>query len=234
MGRAGVASYEAGGVLRAEVSRPRPGKPELPPRARRPDFRKSRFVAVMKRVLPGVALALLALIAAWPSLRQVEDVVRLTVTRATIAAADPRMIGPRLLGVDRSEQAFTVTADAAARLPGAGAHEIYELAQPKADITLKDGTWWAMSANKGLFLRDQQVLELIDEVSVYQDHGYEFVTSAARIDLAQKTASGDRPIRGHGPFGVVEAEGFRFTDQGQRFEFSGKTRLTLAGRKDSP
>lgn len=227
-----MAGLKAGDFIEA-VAKPRAGKPDLRLRARPLDVRRNRFVAVMKLLLPGIGLALLALIAAWPSLRQIEDVVRLKIDGATIAAADPRMIAPRLLGVDRGDQPFTVTAETAARMPGIDGREVYELVQPKADITMKDGTWWALSAATGVFQRDQQVLNLIDDVNLFQDQGYEFTTTRARIDLAQRVAAGDEPIRGTGPFGQIEAEGFRIGDGGQRFEFTGRTRLVFTARKDT-
>ncbi|MSO71409.1 MAG: LPS export ABC transporter periplasmic protein LptC [Alphaproteobacteria bacterium] len=228
-----MARLKAGDILRA-AAKPRAGKPDLRLRARPLDVRRNRFVTVMKFLLPGVALALLALIAAWPSLRQIEDVVRLKIDGAAIAAADPRMIAPRLLGMDRGEQPFTVTAKTAARIPSADGREVYELVQPKADITMKDGTWLALSADTGVFQRDQQVLELFDNVNLYQDQGYEFTTTNARIDLAQRIVTGDQPVHGVGPFGQVEAEGFRIGDHGQRFEFIGRTRLVFTAQKDAP
>ena len=38
---------------------------------------------------------------------------------------------------------------------------------------------------------------------------------------------GDEPVRGQGPFGTLEAEGFRILDRGKRLVLSGKSRLVL-------
>jgi len=188
----------------------------------------------MKVLLPGLAVGLIAIVAAWPSLRQAEDALRVTFDPKLLTAADPRMVRPRLIGVDTSAQPFTVTAEAASRLPDAGRRQVYELVQPTADITLKDGGWMVMTAAKGIFWRDRQLLELSEDVSLFQDAGYEFTTDQARIDLTKHTAEGSRLIRGQGPFGQIEAQGFRLVEQGARIDFTGKARLVLFGARQTP
>ena len=75
------------------------------------DFRKSRFVSVMKFLLPGTALGLLLLIAAWPSLRQTDEPVRLS--------APTRAVNPEM-GITVLAESFVVTVvGGMGSLPGA-------------------------------------------------------------------------------------------------------------------
>ena len=63
--------------------------------------------------------------------------------------------------------------------------------------------------------------------SLFHDKGYQVTTEEAHIDLKNGTASGDKPVHGEGPDGVIDSEGFRVTGFGERIEFTGKTELTF-------
>ena len=67
----------------------------------------------------------------------------------------------------------------------------------------------------------------VDTVQDLDDDGYEFQTEEARIDFRIGAASGDTPVKGHGPFGTVDAEGFRIVESGNRIIFNGKSRLVI-------
>ena len=205
-------------------------------RHRRLDFRRSRSVAVMKVLLPSLAIALLAIVAAWPAISPRDDAFPLGFD--ALAARSPivqHMVNPRLLSVDASAQPFVVTADLATRLVGdPDQGDAYALIDPKADITLNDGTWWALTASKGTFRQQNQVLDLEGDVSLFHDTGYEFLTDAAQIDVSNGSAAGDRDVTGQGPIGTIAADGFRMLDGGERIVFTGKAILTIYGAGDQP
>ena len=85
----------------------------------------------------------------------------------------------------------------------------------------------ALSAETGLYDRGGQMLKLKGAVNLFHDTGYELHTSAARIDLARGTASGEEPVSGHGPLGTLTSHGFKVLDRGTRLLFTGKSRLVL-------
>lgn len=211
--------------------RPRTGAPQ----ARAGRFRRSRFIAVMKVLLPSAAVALLVLVAAWPAFEFGSDRFRLDFALVVpLTAAEPQMLNPRLLSIDSRQQPLTLTADMATRVSGVGESEMYRLSEPKADVMLDDGTWWALSASEGLFQRDANVLDLKGAVSLFHDSGYEFGTETARIFLDRRDVVGDQAISGHGPFGEIQAEGFRIIDGGGRMLFTGKSKLTIFGGLEPP
>jgi len=186
----------------------------------------SRFVHMMKWLLPGVAALLIAVIMAWPYLRT-ED-LRFRISFAAMTAdetEDPSMVNPRYLGIDKDDQAFSVTADLARKL--AGGTLSVELEMPKADITLKDGTWLVLTAENGIYQRQDQTLDLIGAVNLFHDSGYEFRTTKARLDLEKGTADGDQAVHGQGPFGDLKAEGFVLVDKGKVIVFKGKSKLLI-------
>ena len=182
----------------------------------------------MKYLLPGLAFALLVLVAVWPRLSPDEDRFRIDLEAVGPAGgAKPQVLNPRLQGIDSAARPFQVTADFGARGDAAIGGEIYDLTNPKADIVLADGSWVALTANDGRFEADTNTLHLTGDVNLFHDQGYEFTTTAAQVDLVTSTASGDQPVNGQGPFGILDAEGFRVFDSGNRVLFIGPARLTV-------
>ena len=186
----------------------------------------SRFVQMMKVLLPVVAALLIMLILMWPYLRS-ED-LRFRLSFAALTAnqnADPSMVNPRYLGIDEENQAYSITADLARKLavgtPGV------ELEMPKADITLEDGTWLVLTAKNGIFRQAKNTLDLTGAVNLFHDSGYEFQTTEAKIDLKKGLARGSKPVRGQGPFGEMQGEGFRLIDKGKTIVFTGKSKLVI-------
>lgn len=186
----------------------------------------SRFVAIAKLVLPLVAVALLALVWAWPNLRGSDARFRLgfsdLVTRDTTG---PSMVNPRYVGTDSQKQPFAITSDAA-RNSLLDRMKI-DLVVPKGDIALSDGSWLILAADTGVYARTAKTLELFGGVTLFHDSGYEIRTDSAYVDLEKSTAEGYRPVHGHGPFGDLRAEGFVLLEKGKVIRFTGKAKLVL-------
>jgi len=186
----------------------------------------SRFVQMMKVLLPAVAALLVVLILIWPYLRSEDLRFRLSFAALTAnETEDPSMVNPRYLGIDKENQSFSITADLARkREDGSPA---VELEMPKADITLKDGTWLVMTAHNGVLKQVNKTLDLTGAVNLFHDSGYEFKTSKASIDLEKGLAQGTASVRGQGPFGDLRGEGFRLIDKGKTIVFTGKSKLVI-------
>ncbi len=192
-------------------------------------FRPSRFVMTLKFLLPAAAVAILSLVVLWPRLQETEDPFRLDVTAiGPTGNAKPQVLNPRLTGVDENSQPFQITADIGSTVIAEDGREIYHLEQPKADISMDDGTWMALMASDGIFEPDEKILTLRNGVSLFHDSGAQFVTETARIDMDDRSAFGDDQVEGHGPFGELTSEGFRVVNGGGTIIFTGKARLVLA------
>lgn len=186
----------------------------------------SRFVSLMKIVLPTVALGLVAAIGIWPYLHEEANKFQIGFSALKAReAAGPRMTNPRYVGLDEKDRPFTVTADLAQESPGQAS--VVTLEMPKADLTLDDGTWLVLTSDAGVFHRDDRNLSLTGGVTLYHDSGYEIRSPAATIDLARGEASSDKPVSGQGPFGDLHAEGFHLRDKGKVINFNGKARLVI-------
>ncbi len=186
----------------------------------------SSFVRAMKFVLPAIALLLIGLIVSWPYINVPDAKFRIGFADLSVKEADdPSMLNPRYVGTDDDDQPYSVTAEIARKLAASG--KVIELDSPKADIALSDGTWLVLTASRGVYGREVETLDLVGSVVLYHDSGYEFLTDKAKIDLDKSTAEGDQPIRGQGPFGNLQAEGFRLVNKGRTIYFTGKSKLVI-------
>ena len=193
-----------------------------------PRFRSrySRFVTLMKYILPAVAASVSLLVVIWPELKPKPErfAVGISDLKVNIDGGQ-RVLSARFTGVDSENRPFSVTADAVVQ--EADGDNAVKLTQPKADVTLAKNSWVAISAPQGRFWRHQEVLNLVGGVDLFHDAGYEFRTEEARIDFHNAAATGDTPVWGHGPFGTVNAEGFSILDSGDRIIFNGKSSLVI-------
>ena len=90
-----------------------------------------------------------------------------------------------------------------------------------------------LTAKRGIFGREAEALDLVGSVVLYHDSGYEFLTEKAKIDLSKGTAEGQVPIRGQGPFGNLQAQGFWLVDKGATIYFTGKSKLVIYSGAES-
>lgn len=186
----------------------------------------SRFVGLAKRILPGVAVLLLLLVAAWPRLQEMLEHIHLPLPSLDLSEArDLRMVEARYSGVDRQNRPFVVTADVARQNPGA--NDIVSLERPKGDMTTQSGSWFEMTARTGVYQPQSQLLDLFGDVNLLQDKGNVFQTASAHIDMAKGTADGHETVEGHGPFGHITSQGFQILNRGEVIIFTGQSHLQL-------
>lgn len=186
----------------------------------------SRFVLLAKYALPVIAGVVMMLVVVWPELKSTPKKFAVGLSDVKIeTAGGQRVINARFTGVDSENRPFSITAESVVQ---AGSDDNgVALAEPKADVTLAGDSWVAISAPTGIFRRDDEILDLSGVVDLFHDDGYEFQTAEARVNFGTSTASGDSPIRGQGPFGTIEAEGFRIAGSGDSIFFTGKSRLLV-------
>ncbi len=186
----------------------------------------SLYVSTMKVLLPALATAMIILLIAWSHFSP-EDALFGTdsIKNPAQQAENLSMINARYSGVDDENQPFTVTADMATQ--ARSDENKVDLQLPGADITLQDGAWLALTAKVGHYDRAAELLDLEGEVNLFHDQGFEMHSEYARIDLKAGTAEGDQPVQGQGPLGLLDAEGFKILDRGDRILFTGKSSMTI-------
>ncbi|MEQ9328664.1 MAG: LPS export ABC transporter periplasmic protein LptC [Rhodospirillales bacterium] len=186
----------------------------------------SRFVGLMRIVLPLTALVVVVSLAIWPKLQEEDERFSIGFQQMSAKEAESlNMVNGQFFGSDEEDRPFSITADLITQFGING--ERVDLEAPKADITLDDGTWLVLTANSGRYTEKDRVLDLEGAVNLYHDSGYEIRTPKAIIDLQRGEASSQDPVAGQGPFGTLKAEGFRLLDKGKRIIFTGKSEIVL-------
>lgn len=185
----------------------------------------SRYVLALKIVLPLGAIALVGAIFSFreqaPSRRnQASDMQREIL-------ANSQMVNPRFRGIDDQGQPFSLSADSA--IPSARNPNVTDLVQPKGDITRNDGSWVALSAERGAYNRQDRILDLAGHVAIFHDQGYEMVTSQMRVDMPSGIAAGNEPVFGQGPDTEFQGAGFRLEERGARVVLTGDSRVVIFG-----
>ncbi|MGE5270701.1 MAG: LPS export ABC transporter periplasmic protein LptC [Thiohalocapsa sp.] len=196
----------------------------------RSEARHARRVALLRRVLPAIGVALLLLVALWPRLAPLWDRMRFALPAIDLRAArELRMVNPRYAGLDRRGRPFMVTAAAGRQVPGR--QDLMSLEAPRADLKTHAGAAIAVDAATGVYQAQAQLLDLFGRVTLAHQNGDRLVTTRARIDIAHNSAEGGDPVSGRGPSGELKAEGFKILDKGDIIILSGHAQLRLRQAK---
>jgi lipopolysaccharide export system protein LptC len=206
-----------------------PGTRHIGPAARRVkvDWRYTKFVGLMRLLLPASAMILAATVIVWPSFNVTDsnNVVDFEAIPGLLHDDRPTMSNARFLGTDKDGNPFTVTAEIAWQEQGY--EDLIYMEVLQGDMMMEDGMWATIWSDRGVYDQVGQLLIVESNVNVFTDEGYELHSDYALIDLDQAIAEGHMPVRGQGPAGLIDAQGFRITDNGDRLFFDGRVHLTI-------
>jgi lipopolysaccharide export system protein LptC len=195
------------------------------PRVAPRESRLARYVPYLVIGLPALALLVVMAGLVYP-LIVAEGGFRLgAAPMAKPDAAYSVMNNPQFTGSDTKGRNFNLSAVAAHQLTAES--PVLDLQSPKGDITLSSGNWVSLTADSGKFEQKLRQLDVVGNVMLFHDNGYQLTTEQAHIDLKTGEAHGEKPVHGQGPDGIVDAEGFRVTGYGERIVFTGKTEITF-------
>jgi lipopolysaccharide export system protein LptC len=187
----------------------------------------SRYADQIRILLPVVALAVVLAGIIGPMFGEATGLLVRKMPLDANRRDYMRMERPHFAGNSKDQRPYVVTADYA--IQKTREEKVFDLVLPNADLLDKKERWAALTADSGKYDSRLRLLDLAGNVTLFQDKGYTLMTERARIDLDANAAFGDRPVRGHGPDGEVEAEGFHASERGDRIVFTGRTRLILRG-----
>ncbi|MBM3507125.1 MAG: LPS export ABC transporter periplasmic protein LptC [Alphaproteobacteria bacterium] len=189
----------------------------------------SRFVGLMKFLLPTVALALIVSILVWPQLVGREE-GSFRFSFADLERDPDGAVGvtkARFAGTDSANRPFVVAAERALQKQG---FDVFALTTLQADITLADGTWLSITADTGEYERARQLLTLGGVIDIFSNVGYEMHATHAVVNLATGTVESAQPVQGHGPLGAMRADTMKYTAEGKRLQLTGGVRVVLNTR----
>ncbi len=199
-------------------------------------LRRRRQVALAKRLLPTLAVLLLASVALWPEINRTTDRARSTIEKLGVISTEAmHMTSPHYRGLDQSNEPYTVTATATGE-PEAG---LFDLTAPKADIFMastaagqaRDENWLMVWSNQGIYRDKLGALDLSGEVTLYRGDGMIFTTNNAAVDIKQNAVLSAAQIHGEGPLGTLDGQGFAILDHGGLLQIAGPAKLVLNASK---
>lgn len=133
----------------------------------------------------------------------------------------PRMVRPRLQGLDDNNQPYNMLAEEAIEEDS----ETLLLSQVSGDISTKDGAWISLMSETGEYKTSEKLLYLNGSVNLFMDSGYEMFTESAHIDLSSSEAVGNEEVFIQGTLGTLEAKGFVIRQEGDHVLFHGGVHL---------
>ena len=207
---------------------PKPRK-VLRPSARSMLLRYSRFVRLMKIMLPALAAGLLGLLVVWPKIQSVDKKFALFADFNAKTVDTLSMLKPHYFGTDEKNMPFTITADVATQVDPKAL--VVSMENPVADLTQKSGSSVVVNSDFGFFRQRDETLDLMGHVDLYQETGYELHTESARVEMDEGNVIGDEYVHGQGPSGTIEGEGFRLWDHGRTIVTTGKSKAVLTMAK---
>lgn len=186
--------------------------------------RRTFIMRWVRLLLPLAALAIVALVIAWPKMEdnmapvRKEEILPQTVGRN-------ELINPRFESEDSDAQPFTVTAISATQ--DSNDQTLILLNKPKADIKLNSGHWIAGEADQGEYRQEQKNLTLTGNVRLTQDEGYMMETASLFVDMNTRTVRTSDAVRGSGPAGTLQATGMQGDGVSGVLVFTGPATLVL-------
>lgn len=192
---------------------------------RQPSRLYTRFIRMMRLLLPVLALILVAVLFIAPEFETaVKPLAREEILPGS-SAAQNELLKPRYESVDKDSQPFTVTADKATQ--SRDNPDIIMLQKPTADLMMKDGRWVAGKSDEGVYEQKAEKLLLKGNVRLYHDTGYELQTPELRINLNTQQAFSDQDVTAQGPEGTLSAIGLEADGASNILVFKGPATLVL-------
>lgn len=185
----------------------------------------TRLVFATKFLLLTLAVVIIVTLIIIPVFNPVHDNFRISFSSVEEhgEGKDPTMINPRFQGVDKDDQTYNISATTAVK----SKDNILTLNDINADINLRDGSWVAMLAGKGIFTHTKNTLELSQDVSLFTYQGYEFFTPEVFVDIGKNAAYAHQPVKGNGPVGTLQADELEIQEKGNYAKFSGHVKVVL-------
>jgi lipopolysaccharide export system protein LptC len=186
----------------------------------------SRYVRLMKVILPVGILLSVGFSIAWPYLQSLGKETFALIDFSRPEIRENRMLRPHYLSTDKKGQPYHVDADWAKKRT----EELSDLVNPTGAMTMIEGQTFDLKAQKGIYNSQDKVLNLEGDVTLISTDGYHVKTEKAHVTLDNKVIEGDDYIEGEGPTGAIMGqEGFKVESRqtGKIITLKGPSRVVI-------
>jgi lipopolysaccharide export system protein LptC len=183
--------------------------------------RHSALIAVLRRLLPALCLAIVVALGAWSAMstflwRQDAKVH---------SDGDIRMLNPSFQGRTEAGKPFLVTTASATR-DSADPNRV-TLDRPVLTLGIGTPEWTKVTSIDGVYREDTHMLDLRGHVTLDDYKGNHLVTEHALVDTAKDNVDGDTRITGRGPLGSIDASSYSLRDGGAYLLFKGRVKSVI-------
>lgn len=191
--------------------------------------RYSRFVGLMRFLLPTIALFLVGLVVLWPQIMGgFSNTIMPMLAGERFSGAEAMLMHkPRYVGETEANEPYEVVAGTAIVDPDAPDRILLDELDARVDRTSSSDV--RLLASSGIYHRAARRLELSGTVELTTSDGFRFETSEASIRLDQGRVDGGEPIAGIGPPGTLRADRFQIRKGGDVMRFEGRVKVTTPG-----
>ena len=187
--------------------------------------RHTRLVAILRKVLP--VLAVLVLASYFISTRLSVSVGDVTASISGIEVADGnlRMVNPKLKGADKKNGAYVIGADYADQ--DIKSPNIVKLHAIKAEMSSPNGDWSRMEAVRGVFNSKVERLVMQEKITVATSSGVSGELKHASLDMKTQTLRTHRPVSFVLTNGSVRANAMTLASAKHTLTFRGRVLVHL-------
>jgi lipopolysaccharide export system protein LptC len=183
--------------------------------------RHSALIAILRKLLPALCLAIIVALGAWSAMSTL-----LWRTDAKVRSnAEIRMLNPNFQGRTEAGKPFLMTAASAVR---DNADEMkVTLDRPVLNLGVGTPEWTRITAARGVYREDTRMLDLRGQVTLDDYKGNHLTTEHALVDTTRNNVDGDTRITGHGPLGSIDASSYALRDGGAYLQFQGRVKSVI-------
>ncbi len=186
--------------------------------------RYSFFVRGMRLLLPLAALAIVAVVMAWPRMDDsIAPVPKDEIIPKT--AGRNELLSPHFESVSGDKQPYVITASRAVQ--SLKDQALILLENPVADVTVKPGEILNAKSERGVYRQDTEILVMDGKVNLQHSSGYLMTSERLNISMKDQMAWSELPVHGAGPAGTIAAQGVQADNVKQTLVFTGPAKLIL-------
>ena len=180
----------------------------------------SRFVFLLKFLIPFAAAAFVAAILIVPNVGRIAE-LRIDMPKLdTERGITFNISGGRITGQGENGMMFELEVGDFTENKSTG---IMSFVQIAGRIFGKDDSWLDLRGSKGEYDQGAFRFALSGDVRMLDDRENRIFTEEAVVDIRAKSVEGAAAVRAITPFGVVEGAGYRFVKDGS-YEFFGRVK----------
>jgi lipopolysaccharide export system protein LptC len=193
--------------------------------------RHSRWVRLLRRAIPAVIVAALAVIVIVARFDPLRMLTKLPVDFGSLVVSGTKitMQAPRLSGYTRDSRPYEVTAQAAAQ--DITKPDTIELQGIHGSGELQDRSTLELSAQTGTYNTKSEMLTLQQDIVLKSSTGLQAFLSEAAIDAHAGNVVSDKPVEVKMPQGTINANHLEVSDSGSLISFLGGVTMVLVPQR---